>query len=263
MRGFINYTYQVNTSGAFGRRVVYEDRGEQKLYDRTTSNFYQDRPVPQPRANATITFFTPPDYGMFLGDWSANLLGTWRAGEYLTYNPKNVFGLENNVQVSDYMNFDLRINKTFYLSSVKVMLFMEIRNLFNNKTLSGASFYDSFDQQFYFESLHLPSDKGYDNIVGEDRIGDYRKHGVAFQPIEQVGQIEDLSPQEVNPRVIYYDRATERYMNVVDGVWAEVENSKMKKIKDDKAYIDMPNNSSFDFLNPRLFYFGINFSIDL
>ena len=263
IRGFVNYTYQVNTSGAFGRRVVYEDRGEQKLYDRTTSNFYQDRPVPQPRANATITFFTPADYGMFLGDWSANLLGTWRAGEYLTYNPQNVFGLENNVQVSDYMNFDLRINKTFYLSSIKVMLFMEIRNLFNNKTLSGASFYDSFDQQFYFESLHLPENSGYDNIVGDDRVGDYRKHGVAFQPIEQVGQISDLSPQDVNPRVIYFDRSTQKYMNVVDDAWVEVESSKMKKIKDDKAYIDMPNNSSFDFLNPRLFYFGINFSIDL
>ncbi|MCB0748964.1 MAG: TonB-dependent receptor, partial [Ignavibacteriae bacterium] len=63
-RGFINYTYQVNTSGAFGRKVIYEDRGEQKLYDQTTSNFYQDRPVPQPRANATITAFTPPDYGI-------------------------------------------------------------------------------------------------------------------------------------------------------------------------------------------------------
>lgn len=263
IRGFVNYTYQVNTSGAFGRRVVYEDRGEQKLYDQTTSNFYQDRPVPQPRANATITFFTPYDYGMLLGDWSANLLANWRAGEYLTYNPKNVYGLENNVQVADFVNVDLKINKTFEFDFLKVMFFMEIRNLFNNKTLSGASFYDSFDQSFYFESLHLSSDEGYDNIAGDDRIGDYRKAGVDFQPIEQVGQIGDLSPQDVNQRVIFYDKSTQKYMNVVDDNWVEVESSKMDKIKDDKAYIDMPNNSSFDFLNPRLFYFGINFSFTL
>ena len=263
IRGFVNYTYQVSTSGAFGRRVIYEDRGEQKLYDQTTSNFYQDRPVPQPRANATITVFSPNDYGLILGDWSANLLGVWRSGEYMTYNPKNAFGLENNVQVSDYLNFDLRINKTFDFSSLKVMVFMEIRNLFNNKSLSGASFYDSFDQSYYFESLHLPKNDGYDNIVGSDRVGDYREVGVDFQPIEQIGQIGDLLPQNVNQRVIYFDKSTQKYMNVVDNSWVEVESSRMKKIKEDKAYIDMPNNSSFDFLNPRLFYFGVNFSFNL
>ena len=36
-----------------------------------------------------------------------------------------------------------------------------------------------------------------------------------------------------------------------------------QKILDDKAYIDMPNNSSFDFLNPRQFYYGINISVNL
>lgn len=273
VRGFVNYTYQVNTSGAFGRKVVNEDRSEQKAYDRTTSNFYQDKPVPQPRANATLTFFTPMDYGMILGDWSANLLGVWRAGEYMTYNPKNSFGLENNVQVSDYLNFDLRINKTFNFNSLTVMVFMEIRNIFNNKSLSGASFYDSFDQSYYFESLQLPESDGYDNIVGEDRIGDYRERDVEFQPIEQRGNLEDFLPENANQRVIYYDLSTQKYMNVrsyidpIDEVdkmrWEEVESGRMQKIKDEKAYIDMPNNSSFDFLNPRLFYFGINFSFNL
>jgi len=42
-----------------------------------------------------------------------------------------------------------------------------------------------------------------------------------------------------------------------------VENSRMQKILDDKAYIDMPNNSSFDFLNPRQVFFGINLSFKL
>jgi hypothetical protein len=49
-------------------------------------------------------------------------------------------------------------------------------------------------------------------------------------------------------------------MEYVNGSWSEVEKSRMQKILDDKAYIDMPNNSSFDFLNPRQVFFGINLS---
>ena len=40
--------------------------------------------------------------------------------------------------------------------------------------------------------------------------------------------------------------------------WSEVSNSKLDKVLEDKAYVDMPNESSFNFLNPRNIYFGIN-----
>ncbi|MCB9207536.1 MAG: hypothetical protein H6611_09575 [Ignavibacteriales bacterium] len=40
--------------------------------------------------------------------------------------------------------------------------------------------------------------------------------------------------------------------------WSEVSSSKLDKVMDDKAYIDMPNETSFNFLNPRQIYFGIN-----
>ncbi|MCB9248630.1 MAG: hypothetical protein H6613_08820 [Ignavibacteriales bacterium] len=48
-------------------------------------------------------------------------------------------------------------------------------------------------------------------------------------------KIDDLSPLSVNQRVIYYDKSTQKYMNVVENNWVEVESSKMKKIMDDKA----------------------------
>jgi hypothetical protein len=49
----------------------------------------------------------------------------------------------------------------------------------------------------------------------------------------------------------------------VNGNWSEVESSRMQKVLDDKAYIDMPNNSSFDFLNPRQVFFGFNITFKL
>ena len=111
------------------------------------------------------------------------------------------------------------------------------------------------------QSLHLPSNTAYDNIPGEDRIGSYRKDGVAFQPIEQSGNVTSIT--KPNSAVIYYDKSTSKYMNYVNGSWSEVEGGRMQQILDDKAYIDMPNNSSFDFLNPRQIFFGINVSFKL
>ena len=52
-------------------------------------------------------------------------------------------------------------------------------------------------------------------------------------------------------------------MNFANGKWSEVDGGRMQQILDDKAYIDMPNNSSFDFLNPRQIFFGINLSFKL
>jgi hypothetical protein len=167
-----------------------------------------------------------------------------------------------NVQVNDYYNIDLRINKSFDVEMFSVTLFMEVRNLLNSKFLSGASFYsgrNGGDEGLYFESLHLPESRAYNNIPGDDRVGDYRKNGALFQPIEQV-YIASTDPTLANPSVIFYDIPTRRYLNAVNGQWTEVESNKMQKILDDKAYIDMPNNSSFDFLNPRQIFFGLNFS---
>lgn len=267
VRGFANFTYQINTYGAFGRQIIDENPLSQKLIDQNTLTLYQQKPVPQPRANLSLTLFSPVNYGPdFMGikpldNWSVDMLGTWIAGEYITYNPKNKSQLVNNVQVTDVYNVDLRINKTFAFDDFSVMLFVDIRNVFNLRRLSGKSFYDSFDQQFYLESLHLPENEGYDNIIGEDRVGDYRKEGVAYQPVMWTTDVQNLI--DPDPTVIYYDKLTSRYMQLQDGEMMQVESSRMDQILEDKAYIDMPNNSSFDFLNPRQIYFGLNLTFHL
>jgi hypothetical protein len=149
------------------------------------------------------------------------------------------------------------------------MVFMEIRNLFNIKRLSGKGFYDGFDQQFYFQSLHLPASSAYDNIAGNDRIGDYRPNGVAFQPIEQTNNYQS----ETNIRyttngqsAIYYNKPDKTYWRYdpanTSNHWSQVPSGEMQKILDDKAYIDMPNDDSVNFLDPRQIFFGVNLSFN-
>ncbi|OGC07770.1 hypothetical protein A2V82_03495 [candidate division KSB1 bacterium RBG_16_48_16] len=266
--GFANYTYQVNTYGYFGRRNIYENLSEQRQYDENTRLLYQGKPIPQPYARVSMMLRSPDGFGPgFLGidpleDCTLNLLYFWRAGEYIDWNPFNRLEVYDNVQVRDYHNMALRLNKTFNISTMRLTLFMEVENLLNTRRLSGAGFYDGFDYQYYMESLHLTASKDYDNLVGDDRPGDYRKDGVEFQPIEQIGNTADL----VNPnlRVIYYERNSGKYMSYAEeNGWAEVNKGKMQKILDDKAYIDMPNQSSFSFLNPRQWFFGLKISFDL
>jgi hypothetical protein len=133
-------------------------------------------------------------------------------------------------------------------------------NVFNTKRLSFASFYDFNDQQDYYKSLHLPASSAYDNIVGDDRVGEFRDEGVAFQPIVPQGIVTDIDVP--NPAVIYYERSTGRYMNYLNGTWSEVDGGRMSQVLEDKAYIDMPNQTSFSFLNPRQIYFGLTVSFN-
>ncbi len=269
VRGLVTYTYQVTTNGAFGQAAVNDDPAVQRQLDETTQSLYQQKPVPQPHARASVTFLTPKDFGPnFAGikpldSWSLNVLTDWRAGAWINYNPNNAPEYQNipNVQCSDYFNMDLRLNKSFNFGKFNLMVFMEVRNLFNIQRLSGKGFYDSFDQQFYFQSLHLPGSTAYDNIPGSDRVGDYRKDGVAFQPIEQSGNV--YAETNIRPTAIYYNTPTKEYMRYANGSWSQVPSGEMNKILDDKAYIDMPNDSSVNFLDPRQFFFGINLSFNL
>ncbi|MBN1996837.1 TonB-dependent receptor, partial [candidate division KSB1 bacterium] len=266
---FANYTYQVTTSGHFGRDQVYQDPSKQKEYDEATVNLYQERPIPRPYARANFTLFTPDDYGPQysgiypLGGYSLNFLFNWQAGQWVTWNPKNITSIANNVQRTDYMNTIMRFGKTLNFKKFRIFAFIDIQNLFNYKRMSMANLGGTAgDNDFYYYSLHLPESKAYDNIPGNDRIGSYRKPGVAYQPMFWRGMI-DYENDIGEGGVIYYDKSTKKYMEYVDGEWAKVNQNRLDKILDDKAYIDMPNQDSFTFLNPRQIFFGIRLSMDL
>jgi len=270
VRGFVTYTYQVGTNGVFGRATVNDDPAAQKQIDLTTQSLYQQKPVPQPRARMSLNFLTPGSLGpdasgiQPLGNWSLNVLADWRGGPWINYNPLQSPEFQNlpNIQVVDYYNIDLRVNKLFSFNPISVMFFIEIRNALNTKRLSGASFYDSFDQQFYFRSLHLPASSAYDNIPGDDRIGEYNRAGY-YQPMEWASDYSSLSSIVPRSNEYYYVKSEKKYYEYSSGAWQEVDQKKGNEVLDKKAYIDMPNNTSFNFLNPRQVFFGINLSFNL
>lgn len=264
--GFANYTYQVRKSGFFGMDLINANPTQQLLNERDTESRYQTKPIPEPYARLNLTFRTPPDFGTetsginLLSRWSINIIADWRAGWWTTWNPGDKPEILYNVQTKDRYNMDLRFNKRFSFNKVHITFFADVFNVLNIKRLNLNSFSDSQDYQFYFQSLHLPESPDYGNIPGDDRVGEYRKSGSPYQPVEWKQNTEGSIGKE---GVIYYEKSTGRYKEYTNGVWSEVESNRMKKILDDRAYIDMPNHTSFNFLNPRSIFFGIRTSFDL
>ncbi|OYD14120.1 hypothetical protein CH333_08960 [candidate division WOR-3 bacterium JGI_Cruoil_03_44_89] len=261
--GNANYEYRVGTSGYFGVKQYYENPAEQREYER--KNPAQYKPRPRPRFKSQVDFHTPIDFGTEFvgqrpfGNWHFNFISSWTAGSWFTWNPNNVPGIGYNVQRKDFYNVDLKVSKTFPLGNFDVRFFADVFNLFNTKHFSWVSFYDGYDYDYYMKSLHLPAsiaeELGYGNIPGDDRPGNCRDEGVEYQPMEWVPDVSILT--EPNPEAIYYDANTERYMQWVEDEWVEVDKDRTQEVLDTKAYIDMPNQTYFTFLNPRSIFFGL------
>jgi outer membrane receptor protein involved in Fe transport len=261
--GFINYTYQVSTTGHFGSAQQYDDRTAQKNYDEATVNTYLDRPLPQPYARANLNFFSPQDFGPtvwghnILGGWGLNVVLDWQAGGMTTWNPGNLSYVAYNVKAVDYFNTTLRLDKTVGIGKFRIQLFMDVSNLFNTLRLWNTGDFN------YMSSLHLPKSKDYSNMVGDDKVGDYRALGVEFQPMQDGVTFGS----EGRARLIYFDNDERsqtygKYFEYTGGTYKEVEKSRIDKILSDKAYIDMPNASTYWFLDPRKIYFGLKLSFD-
>lgn len=235
VRGFLNYTYEVASNGYFGLTQYYQDINKQRQY--LMLNPQEIKPVPTPFARANITFEAPESFGPKLaginplGGWSLSLLAIWKAGAHDTYNPNSIPGVSNNVQWVDYYDVDMRLARQlsdFPVRGLNMQIYLDITNLFNFKFLNMAGFVDSYDYQSYLASLCFPWEDG--DKKGNDKIGDYRPAGVAYDPLEP------------NPN---NDPAITARNNV-------------RKAK--KSYIDMPNDESMAFLNPRHVSIGLRIS---
>jgi len=229
LSGFINYTYHVSTSGYFGLTQYYQDVNKQRSY--LQLNPYQTKPHPQPYARANLTVRTPDEFGPRLmgtnplGGWSLNILGTWQAGSFATYNPNSIPGVVDNVQWRDWYNVDVRLMKALHIDRFDLQVYMDVMNVFNFKHLNYAGFADSYDYQDYLASLCFSWMEG--DKKGNDRIGDYRPTGVEYDPLEPNPNNDPAITARNNAR------------------------------KEKKSYIDMPNITSTTFLNPRSFMFGV------
>ena len=277
VRGFLNYTFLTRKDGNFGYAVFNENAFEQRNYLRNSTDFRAFAPVAEPFARMNVTLLTPPDFkqdvaGGFLADWRINLLGEWRRGEAFIWSNRGTFPeLDRNVNWKDYWMFDLRFAKHINTGFGSAQLFADISNVFQLRHLSRyTSFYtqNANDFEFYMRSLHLPGDI-YDDlrdqsalpyiwVPGDDQPGDFRKSGVAFQPIETTGSLSGVSAP--NTIAWYWAQDTGNYSRWNGSAWEAVPEGDLDKALDEKAYIDMPNIRFGSFLNPRAVTFGVRVS---
>jgi hypothetical protein len=278
LQGFINYTYQLRTVGNFGYAQLNQATNDQRIYERDhPTDLYQTKPVPQPYGRANIDLFTPGDYGPEmaglrpLADWRFSFLGRYQSGEYFTWaGGGSIPGIINNVQWSDNWGIDLRLSKTFNIAGANVQLFVDMNNAFNIQTMNRFSGYvDATDFNSYMKSLHLPSDiagdgitqkLGYVNIPGGDHPGQYPKEGSVFTPMVGVAILPGTAQF---PTAIYFEGTSGKYFQYVNNAWVQASQGLIDQIIADKSYIDMPNETSLSFLNPRLVFFGLKVSFNI
>ena len=275
VRGFVNYTYDVRQTGYFGFLDIYENsttQREQEESDALRRNA-SSRPVPRPFARANVDLFTPDDFGPRaggvhpLGGWRASLLARWQDGGRTTWGDNGVAppGVVNNVARRDYWAFDLRFQRAFQVAGREVSFFADVYNAFNRRQMSFTSAgtpygaIDGNDRNAYYASLHFPESPDYSNIPGDDVVGAYRPEGVAFQPMVPVQTRGTLASPD--PGTIYYERDTQSYIVYRDGAWTPADEARVDEVLETKAYIDMPNQSYLNFLNPRDIFFGIRVSL--
>ncbi|NQV13930.1 carboxypeptidase-like regulatory domain-containing protein [bacterium] len=270
--GNVNFEYRVNTSGYFGIKEYYQDPKEQRDYFK--NNAVQSKPRPTPRVKSVVDLHTPRNFGPrilgqdMLAEWHLNVISSWRSGSWFTHNPNQVDGLDYNFRWQDYQNIDLKLSKVFKAGKMNIKFFADVSNALNFKIFSTYGFYDSHDYDFYMGSLLLPMEKleeaglnVFKGIAHGDNPGDVRPDDVEFVPLEWVGDITKITDPEERP--IYYDAVTESYHQYDRNTgWSAVNQSYLDQVVEDKAYIDMPNQSSFIFLSPRDIFFGLNISYD-
>ena len=192
--GWLNYNYMVQTSGYFGRIQYYQDPRQQAREG--IANPKLEQPLAQPVARANINLMSPVEFGPTiagmkpLADWQMGWLVTYKAGDYITWDPLNTYDLQNNLQRNAEWNVDLRLSKKIRYGQTNITMFMDIVNVFDIKYLNMGSFVNQSDYNSYMKSLKLKmyddemyTSKGYE--PGDQRVGqtyDYRPDDEGYDP---------------------------------------------------------------------------------
>ena len=185
--GWLNYNYMVSTKGFIGREDYFEDQREQRKAG--LQDPYQEIPLARPRANGQIILTTPGDFGPvvggmnILGEISTSLLWSWKAGEYITWDPLDTYELKDNLQWKGKHSLNARIQKRARIGGQRLTLFVDINNILDLEYIDEAGFSRSSDREKYYKTLRLPM---YDSddyigerdvaknyfIGGDDKLGD-------------------------------------------------------------------------------------------
>ncbi len=271
IQGFVNYTYMVDSFGWFGFDRINENQTVQREFENSDAERRRafSQPVPRPYARLNLDVLTPSDFGPVtagvrpLADWRVSFIGVWREGPPFTWTGGGAIpGVRNNVESVDFWNLDLRLAKNFTMGNARAQFFVDVFNALNTKrmtlTSAGTSFVgfiDGNDQNSYFRSLHLPDSPHYNNIPGDDKVGTYRDYDVPFQPMSRIQSRSEVGNPD--PGTIYYEASSQEFIVFEEGDWRAPDGGRLQEVLDEKAYIDMPNQSFLTFLNPRSVYLGL------
>jgi len=154
LTGFLTFDYRIQSAGWTGFSEVLQG-GIPTIYAASES-----QPEPVPSLLANIDFHTPPDLGPFMGNWRFSILQSWSRGAKYIYNPEGLplKEIEDHhpdwiLHYADSYNTNLRITKDFTLFGQRVSLYMDVKNLFNNKRLNTGSI---TDWTTYIEEVVIP-----------------------------------------------------------------------------------------------------------
>lgn len=208
LTGWINYNYLVETSGLFGFSEYYQNPQDQ---DRMVDP-YLERPLARPFARANINFLTPVEFGPRiagakpLADWRLGWLVTWRAGDWISWDPVDPTSDEveenllQNLQTKGEWDVNLRLSKTIRAGRTNLTIFADIVNVFNIRHLNMDSFADQSDYRDYMYSLKLPmyDDPDYgDWESGEDKVGDINSDEKDYINMPDLDHLWHLNPQHI------------------------------------------------------------------
>jgi hypothetical protein len=169
--GWISFEYMAKSEGFTGLRYIYEDRQKAKEQAETT-NKIKNTPVPSVTSN--ITFTTPKGFGpsllglKVLADWRLNILFEWSDGGKELLNPDALLSERHYVEVIDWWNTDVLLEKQFYINKVRTGFFMQVTNLFNFRGFPSPLYWNK-----YVDSLHFPHETG--EQKGNDKLGEWDK----------------------------------------------------------------------------------------
>jgi hypothetical protein len=196
--GWINFNYMLKKSGFTGTTLISD---VPLLPSDALYNGNEQRFLPQPQLNASITFTSPNDLfdnktlSLIASQWRLTLFAQWDMGDYFTWNPLSKPHVNNNLNWPDYYMVDLKLSKTLSFLGVSATLFLDINNVFNFKVslLNKQYAFNSLGTDFndYMTSLHLPqyNSSDYDAlrtanpgkyIAGNDKPGDLNSTGKPY-----------------------------------------------------------------------------------
>ncbi len=190
--GWITLEYLTQSEGLTGFRYIYEDR-QLANQQRNAATEFTNKGVPSLTAN--LNFMTPVDFGPkflgqnILGDWRLNVLQEWSDGGQALLNSGAPLREQIYVDVIDFANTDILLEKRFKLANSNMGFYMQVKNLFNRRGIPNP-----FPYQQYVDSLHFPHEQG--SQKGNDKFGEWDKDYI------QLG-INTWS-QFVNPRDIFF-----------------------------------------------------------